>query len=108
VNNRNLARINLEYCIRNPKNFPGYGSNAWGITASDDQHDYSAHAPDERNDNGTLNSNRALASFPYTPDASMAAFKHFIVILGQISGISTALAMLTTPVLIGIHLSTWA
>jgi len=82
VNNRNLARINLEYCIRNPKKFPGYGSNAWGITASDDQHDYGAHAPDERNDNGTLTPTGALASFPYTPDASMAALKHFYRDLG--------------------------
>src|SRR5215467_10069102 len=53
-NNRNLARINLAYCIRNPKNYDSYGPNAWGITASDDQHDYAAHAPDARNDNGTL------------------------------------------------------
>jgi hypothetical protein len=76
-NNRNLARINLEYCIRNPKHFPGYGANAWGITASDDQNGYGAHAPDPRNDNGTLTPTGALASFPYTPEASMAAFKHF-------------------------------
>jgi len=82
-NNRNLARINLEYCIRNPKNFPGYGPNAWGITASDDQIGYGAHAPDARNDNGTLTPTGALASFPYTPEASMAAFKHFYRDLGD-------------------------
>jgi hypothetical protein len=81
-NNRNLARINLEYCIQNPKKFPGYGPNAWGITASDDQHGYGAHAPDARNDNGTLTPTGALASFPYTPDASMVAFKHFYRDLG--------------------------
>jgi hypothetical protein len=81
-NNRNLARINLDYCIRNPQNFSGYGPNAWGITASDDQHDYGAHAPDARSDNGTLTPTGALASFPYTPEASMAAFKHFYRDLG--------------------------
>jgi hypothetical protein len=81
-NNRNLARINLEYCIQNPQKFPGYGANAWGITASDDQHDYGAHAPDARDDNGTLTPTGALASFPYTPEASMAAFKHYYRDLG--------------------------
>jgi hypothetical protein len=82
-NNRNLARINLAYCIRNPHNFPGYGPNAWGITASDDQNGYAAHAPDLRDDNGTITPTGALASFPYTPDASMAAFKHFYRDLGE-------------------------
>ncbi len=82
-NSRNLARINLEYCIHNPQHFPGYGPDAWGITASDDQLGYGAHAPDVRNDNGTLTPTGALASFPYTPEASMAAFKHFYRDLGN-------------------------
>jgi len=82
-NNRSLALINLKYCIRNPGHSPGYGPNAWGITASDDQHGYGAHAPDERNDNGTLTPTGALASFPYTPEASMAAFKHFYRDMGD-------------------------
>ena len=81
-NNRNLARINLAYCIRNPQKFVGYAPNAWGITASDDQHGYGAHAPNVRDDNGTLTPTGALASFPYTPEASLAAFKHFYRDLG--------------------------
>jgi exo beta-1,2-glucooligosaccharide sophorohydrolase (non-reducing end) len=81
-NNRNLARINHAYCIRNPQKFAGYGPNAWGITASDDQREYGAHAPNVRDDNGTLTPTGALASFPYTPEASMAAFKHFYRDLG--------------------------
>jgi hypothetical protein len=82
-NNRNMARINLAYCLHNPKQFPGYGANAWGITASDDQQGYSAHAPDQNDDNGTITPTGALASFPYTPEASMAAFKHFYRDLGE-------------------------
>lgn len=82
-NNRNLALINFKYCVRNPGHFPGYGPNAWGITASDDQHGYGAHAPDARDDNGTLTPTGALASFPYTPEASMAAFKHFYRDMGD-------------------------
>jgi exo beta-1,2-glucooligosaccharide sophorohydrolase (non-reducing end) len=82
-NNRNMARINLQYCIHNPKHFPGYGANAWGITASDDQKGYGARAPDENDDDGTITPTGALASFPYTPEASMAAFKHFYRDMGD-------------------------
>jgi hypothetical protein len=41
-----------------------------------------AHAPDAANDRGTLTPTGALASFPYTPEASMAAFKHYYRDLG--------------------------
>ena len=34
-NNRNIALINRAYVIANPKHFPGYGADAWGLTASD-------------------------------------------------------------------------
>jgi exo beta-1,2-glucooligosaccharide sophorohydrolase (non-reducing end) len=81
-NNRNLALINREYCIANPKNFMGYGPNAWGLTASDGPVGYVAHAPDGANDEGTLTPTGALASFPYTPQESMTAFKHFYRDLG--------------------------
>ncbi len=76
-NNRNIARINLAYSIANPKKFEGYGPNAWGLTASDGPEGYTPHAPDAANDRGTLTPTGALASFPYTPEASMAAFKHY-------------------------------
>lgn len=41
-----------------------------------------AHAPDDNYDRGTLTLTGSLASFPYTPDASMAAFKHYYRDLG--------------------------
>ncbi len=81
-NNRNLALISREYSIANPKHYPGYGADAWGLTASDGPMGYLPHAPDNTNDDGTLTLTGALASFPYTPDASMAAFKHFYRDLG--------------------------
>ena len=81
-NNRNLALINRAYCIDNPKHFSGYGANAWGLTASDGPEGYLPHAPDKNNDDGTLTPTGALASFPYTPEASMAALKHFYRDLG--------------------------
>jgi hypothetical protein len=81
-NNRNIALINRAYSIANPKHFAGYGPNAWGLTASDGPEGYVPHAPDHANDRGTLTPTGALASFPYTPEASMAAFKHYYRDLG--------------------------
>ena len=82
-NNRNIALINRAYCIANPKHFEGYGPNAWGLTASDGPYGYVPHAPDNANDLGTLTPTGALASFPYTPEASMEAFKHYYRDLGS-------------------------
>ena len=76
-NNRNIARINRAYSIANPKHYAGYGPDAWGLTASDGPHGYAAQAPDEADDIGNITPTGALASFPYTPDASMAALKHY-------------------------------
>lgn len=81
-NNRNLALINRAYVMANPKHFAGYGPDAWGLTASDGPEGYVPHAPDDASDKGTLTPTGALASFPYTPEASMAAFKHFYRDLG--------------------------
>jgi len=81
-NNRNIALINRAYVIANPKHFPGYGPDAWGLTASDGPHGYVAHAPDADHDTGTLTPTGALASFPYTPEASMLALKHYYRDLG--------------------------
>lgn len=53
------------------------------LTASDDQIGYLAHAPDRAHDDGTITPTAALASFPYTPQASMAALKHFYRDLGD-------------------------
>lgn len=83
INNRNIAKINLAYCIRNPGHFKGYGADTWGLTASDDQTGYVTHSPDAADDNGSITPTGALASFPYTPDASMAALKHFYRDLGD-------------------------
>jgi hypothetical protein len=82
-NNRNIALINRAYSIANPKHFASYGPNAWGLTASDGPDGYVPHAPDDVNDRGTLTPTGALASFPYTPEASMAALKHYYRDLGD-------------------------
>jgi len=82
-NNRNIVLINRAWCIENPKHFVGYGADAWGLTASDTPEGYNASAPDTADDHGTMTLTGALASFPYTPEASMQAFKHYYRDLGQ-------------------------
>jgi exo beta-1,2-glucooligosaccharide sophorohydrolase (non-reducing end) len=76
-NNRATAQINLAYCIANPKKFQGYAANSWGLTAADGPEGYNPSAPNEEDDHGIMAPTGALASFPYTPEASMAALKHF-------------------------------
>ena len=82
-NNRNIALINHAYCIENPGHHKGYGADTWGLTASDGPSGYFMNEPDANNDPGTITPTGALASFPYTPEASMAAFKHFYRDLGD-------------------------
>ena len=76
-NARSTAQINLAYCIANPKKFPGYSADSWGLTAADGPEGYNPSAPNEEDDHGIMAPTGALASFPYTPEASMAALKHF-------------------------------
>ena len=80
--NKQQSLINWAYCKANPRGFAGYSENCWGLTASDDPSGYSAHAPYESTDNGTIAPTAALSSMPYTPPQSMAALKHFYRVLG--------------------------
>lgn len=79
--NKNHTLINRAYCIDNPKKFKGYGENSWGLTASDTYNGYAAHSPLE--DLGTITPTAALSAFPYTPEYSMQALKHFYYDLGD-------------------------
>lgn len=82
-NNRRIALISRAYSTANPRQRKGYSADAWGLTASDGPFGYLAHEAIERHDTGTLTPTGALASFPYTPEASMAALKHFYRQRGQ-------------------------
>jgi hypothetical protein len=73
--------INYEHCVRNPHGFKGYGPDCWGLTSSDDHLSYHGHAPDR--DLGVITPSAALSSFPYTPEHSMAALRHFYYRLGD-------------------------
>ncbi|WP_158798188.1 glucoamylase family protein [Pedobacter sp. L105] len=78
--NKNHTLINHAYCIENPKHYKGYGENTWGLTASDSWQGYAAHSPSE--DLGVISPTAALSAFPYTPEYSMKALKHFYFDLG--------------------------
>ena len=77
----NHTKINYAYCKANPKQWYGYSSLCWGLTASDIQGGYNANAPD--NDVGVIAPTAAIASLPYTPAESMAALKFFYYKLGD-------------------------
>src|SRR5690606_27078635 len=82
-NNRRIAEISREYNIRNPLGKEGYGPNAWGLTSADGPSGYAVHVAIPRQDSGTIPPTGALASFPYTPEASMEALRHFYRDLGD-------------------------
>jgi hypothetical protein len=82
-NNRNTALIHHAYAINNPRARTGYGDDCWGLTASDDPDGYKVHEPTSGGDNGTITPTAALSSFPYTPEESMRALKHFYRDLGD-------------------------
>ena len=71
----NHAKTDYLYCVANPKGYKGYGKDCWGLTASYSPNGYSAHAPN--NDLGVITPTAALSSFPYTPEESMRAARHF-------------------------------
>lgn len=73
--NVNHTLINRQHAIKNPNGYKGYGAKCWGLTASDGDKGYSAHDP--LNDQGVITPTAALSSFPYTPEYSMQALKHF-------------------------------
>jgi hypothetical protein len=79
--NVNQSMINYSYCVANPKQYIGYNSTSWGLTASDDPYEYTAHSP--TNDDGVVTPTAAVSSLPYTPVQSMNAIRKFYYILGD-------------------------
>jgi hypothetical protein len=79
--NQNHTLINRAHCVANPNHFKGYGENCWGLTSSDNHKGYKAHSP--TNDHGVISPTAALSAFPYTPEYSMQALRHFYYGLGD-------------------------
>jgi len=81
--NVNQTLINRKWCALNTKGYKGYSEDCWGLTASYSIDGYSSHSPGEKNDLGVISPTAALSSFPYSPDHSMNAIKHFYYVLGD-------------------------
>lgn len=81
--NKKQVLINRQWCIENPKKYKGYSDECWGLTASYSVKGYAGHAPGEKSDLGVISPTAALSSFPYTPEFSMDALKHFYYNLGD-------------------------
>jgi hypothetical protein len=79
--NKNHVLINYNYCVENPNNCKGYGKDCWGLTASYSINGYAGHKPEE--DLCVISPTAALSSFPYTPEQSAAAMRHFYENLGE-------------------------
>lgn len=73
---KNYTLVNRAYCIRNPKNYKGYGAKSWGLTASYSVNGYSAHSPIENRDFGVISPTAALSSIVYTPQESLEVIKY--------------------------------
>jgi hypothetical protein len=69
--------INREWCVINPLHYKGYGANSWGLTSSYSVNGYAGHAPGKEHDLGVISPTAALSSFPYTPQYSMEAMRHW-------------------------------
>jgi exo beta-1,2-glucooligosaccharide sophorohydrolase (non-reducing end) len=81
-NNRAQALINQQYCIHDAHHWKGYGDDTWGLTAVDGPDGYVPYEPTFDLDDGTIAPTGAISAFPYTPQPSMAALKHFYRDLG--------------------------
>ncbi|WP_207424907.1 glucoamylase family protein [Desertivirga brevis] len=75
--NINHALINYTWCVTNPKGYKGYGPDSWGLTASYSVKGYAGHAPSESGDLGVIAPTAALSSFPYIPEQSARAMRHW-------------------------------
>ena len=77
-NSRRAALAQLAYCIANPAHWIGYGSNVWGLTASDGPTGYEAHgAPPALNDDGTIAPTAPGGAMAFTPEYSLPTLQYF-------------------------------
>lgn len=76
-NSKSIVEINLRYCQANPQHHFGYGSDGWGLTASDDPWAYNPDEARPEGDKGKLTPTGAIASMPYLPAPAMAALKNY-------------------------------
>jgi hypothetical protein len=79
------TRAHRAFCLSLAKEFPGYGPNVWGITASDSAQGYVAWGGPPRDPaiDGTVVPCAAGGSLMFTPDISLAALREMRERYGQ-------------------------
>ena len=77
VNSINATRAHRAFCINLAAEFPGYGPDIWGITASDSAKGYVAWGGPPRDPaiDGTVVPSAAGGSLMFTPDISLPALR---------------------------------
>lgn len=93
-NSRRATLVQREYAARNPRGFTGYGSDMWGITASDGPGPavhtvggrtrrfwgYRARGVPFGPDDGTLAPWAAIASLPFAPEAVLSCLDRLVAL----------------------------
>ncbi len=99
-NSRRATYAQQTYAIRNPLDFIGYGTNFWGLTASDGPgpttrviggvertfFDYIARGAPYGPDDGTIAPWAIVASLPFAPEIVLPAIQHLQEAYPQASG----------------------
>lgn len=84
-NSRRMALAQVAYCSQTPAPYPGYNTNDWGLTASDDPgngnptyvvHGLPGGVP-PGTDNGTIAPTAAGGAMPFAPEYAVPAILHF-------------------------------
>lgn len=91
-NSRRATQVQQLYAIENPLNFPHYGKNGWGITASEGPgpatrtvdgvkrkfYDYKARGVPFGPDDGTISPWAVVSSLPFLPKVILSTMRHAI------------------------------
>ncbi len=88
VEARNATLNNRAFCVADPKHFPGYSQDIWGLSACDFPDGYTAHGgPGWGDDDGTVSPMAAIASVQFTPSICMEAANAFMTQFPKAYGI---------------------
>ncbi|HKG15308.1 MAG TPA: glucoamylase family protein [Pyrinomonadaceae bacterium] len=76
-NSAAATRAHRQFCVDLAREFPAYGPDVWGISASDSEHGYVAWGGPPRDPaiDGTVVPYAAAGSLAFTPDISLAALR---------------------------------
>jgi hypothetical protein len=99
-NSRRATYVQREYAIRNPRQFAGYGADAWGITAGDGPgasmrvvrgvrrrfFGYVGRGVPFGPDDGTLSPWAVAASLPFAPEIVVPALAHMSAAYPKLTG----------------------